>query len=114
MLRAPLFRQYRQKFIHTMQTTIKFLRLAACLAASALSEALLAPGPIFAAEMAGAAARDPAAARAASASGWRRERAMPASSGDDTSEVPESGQTQLPYTPDTPRPYYGKPPTHVP
>jgi hypothetical protein len=98
-----------------MQTKIKFLRFAACLPASALSLALLTPGPIFAAGISGTSTQDPAAARAASASGWRqRVSAMPASSGDDTSEVPESGQTQLPYTPDTPRPYYGKPPTHLP
>jgi hypothetical protein len=95
-----------------MQTISTGLRLNAWLPAAALSIALLAPGPIFAAGVSPAdGAGNPGAA---SASDWRqRVSNLPASSGAGT-QIPESGQTQLPDTPDTPRPHYGRPPVHLP
>jgi hypothetical protein len=87
------------------------LRLYAWLPATALSLALIAPGPIFAAV---AAPPANAAKSGAAANAWREQvNNLPASSGADT-PLPESGQTQLPDTPDTPRPHYGRPPAHLP
>jgi hypothetical protein len=96
-----------------MQTTIPLFRSAAVGSAIALLAAVLAPGPIFAATRA-----DSEEAAKASAPGAttlrKRVSSLPASDDSDVSQVPEMGQTQLPDTPDTPRPHYGKVPAHLP
>jgi hypothetical protein len=96
-----------------MQTSIPLVRAAAIVSAAVFLTALLAPGPIFAAAHAD---REQAAnASAPGATALRKQVSPSAGSTDnDVSEVPEMGQTQLPYTPDTPRPHYGKVPAHLP
>jgi hypothetical protein len=96
-----------------MKTTIPLFRAAARVSATVFLAAVLAPGPIFAASHA-----DSGEAAKASAPGATtlRKRVSPAPgpTDNDISEVPEMGQTQLPYTPDTPRPHYDKVPAHLP
>jgi hypothetical protein len=96
-----------------MQTTIPLFRAAAIVSATVLLSAVLAPGPIFAA---GRADSEEAAKASAPGATTLRKHVSTASSSDDgdVGQVPEMGQTQLPYTPDTPRAHYDKAPAHLP
>jgi hypothetical protein len=96
-----------------MQTTIPLFRAAAIVSATVFLTALLAPGPIFAV---GHADREEAAKASAPGATTLRKRVgpSPGPADNDVSEVPEMGQTQLPYTPDTPRAHDDKVPAHLP
>jgi hypothetical protein len=96
-----------------MQTTIPLFRAAAIVSATVFLTAPLARNPVFAA---GHAEREEAAKASAPGATTLRKRVSPSpgSADSDVSEVPEMGQTQLPYTPDTPRAHYDKAPAHLP
>jgi hypothetical protein len=85
---------------------------AVLLSATVLLLALLAPGPVSAAEHANLErAAKPIAPSAASVTKHVDSVAPP---DEGTTQLPAMGDTQLPATPDTPRPHYDRPPVHLP
>jgi hypothetical protein len=85
---------------------------AMLLSASALLAALLAPGRVSAAERVNLERAAKPTPRSAAGVTKHVDSVAPPDEG--ATQLRASGDTQLPATPDTPRPHYDRPPAHLP